>query len=45
MKRWLFVLPILLWLPQAALALPELDLDIELDPATRQFNATATLSR
>lgn len=40
MRHWLFVL---LWLPLAALALPRLDLDVQLDPATRQFQATATL--
>ncbi|MDP1957350.1 MAG: M1 family aminopeptidase, partial [Rhodocyclaceae bacterium] len=41
MKSWF---ALLLWLPLAALALPRLDLDVQLDPATRQFSATATLS-
>ena len=44
MRRWLFVLPLLLGWSLAARALPELELDVKLDPATRQFNATATLS-
>lgn len=41
MKRLLFVL---LWLPLAALALPQLEMEVQLDPATRQFSATATLT-
>ncbi|MDO8958708.1 MAG: M1 family aminopeptidase [Rhodocyclaceae bacterium] len=47
MKHWL---SLLLWLPLAVLAapappaLPHLDLDVQLDPASRQFNATATLT-
>ncbi|MDP1652965.1 MAG: M1 family aminopeptidase [Rhodocyclaceae bacterium] len=41
MKR-LFVL--LLWLPLMAWALPRLELDVQLDPATRQFSVTATLT-
>ncbi len=44
MKHWLFVLVNLLGLPLAALAMPQLDLQVQLDPATRQFNATATLT-
>ncbi len=41
MKRWLG-----LWLlaPLAALAMPQLDLEVHLDPATRAFTATARLS-
>ncbi|MHB1430274.1 MAG: M1 family metallopeptidase [Rhodocyclaceae bacterium] len=38
------LLLLLLWLPLAAWALPQLELDVRLDPATRQFEATATLS-
>jgi aminopeptidase N len=41
MKR-LFVL--LLWLPLMAWALPRLEIDVQLDPVTRQFNALATLT-
>jgi len=41
MKRLLLLL---LWLPLAAWALPHLELAARLDPATRQFNATATLT-
>jgi len=44
MKHWLFVLVNLLGLPLAALAMPQLDLQVLLDPATRKFNATATLT-
>jgi len=45
MKTWFA--PLLLWLPLAVLAAPaqpHLDLDVQLDPATRQFSATATLT-
>ena len=38
------LLPVLLLWPLAAMALPRLDLDIRLDPATRQFSATARLA-
>lgn len=53
MKTWF---ALLLWLPLAVLAVPvalaapaapvppHLDLDVQLDPATRQFHATATLT-
>ncbi|MDO9600677.1 MAG: M1 family aminopeptidase [Rhodocyclaceae bacterium] len=47
MRHWLIAL---LWLPLAVLAapaaqaLPHLDLEVQLDPATRQFHATATLT-
>ncbi len=47
MKRLLFAL---LWLPlavlaaPAALALPRVEMEVQLDPATRQFSATATLT-
>ena len=34
----------LLWLPLAAWALPHLELDVSLDPATRQLDVRATLS-
>lgn len=41
MKRW----PALtLWLPLLAWAMPHLELEVRLDPAARQFNATATLT-
>lgn len=40
MKRFLLLL---LWLPLVAWALPRLDLEVQLDPASRQFSATATL--
>lgn len=36
-------LTLLLWLPLMAWALPQLEIDVQLDPATRQFSATATL--
>jgi aminopeptidase N len=41
MKRWLYLL--LCW-PALALALPQLELEVQLDPATRQFSAHATLT-
>ena len=41
MKRLLFLL---CWLPLAARALPHLELDVRLNPETRQFDATATLT-
>jgi aminopeptidase N len=41
MKRWLFLL--LCW-PLVGLATPHLDLEVTLDPATRQFSAIATLT-
>jgi len=48
MTRWLQrgLLRCLLWLgwPLTALAMPQLAMEVSLDPATRQFQATATLS-
>lgn len=41
MKR---ILLLLLWLPLMAWALPRLELEVRLDPATRQFDAMATLT-
>jgi hypothetical protein len=41
MKRGLLLL---LWLPLAAWALPQLELAVQLDPATRQFSGRATLT-
>jgi len=41
MKRLLLLW---LWLPLAAWALPQLELEVRLDPATREFSATATLT-
>ncbi len=41
MKRWLCLL--LCW-PALALALPHLELEVQLDPVTRQFSAHATLT-
>jgi aminopeptidase N len=41
MKRWLVLL---CWLPLTTWALPQLELDVQLDPATRQFSARATLT-
>lgn len=41
MKRGLFLL---LWLPLLAWAVPQLELDVQLDPVTRQFSARATLT-
>jgi hypothetical protein len=38
------LLPILAWLPLLAAAQPRLDLDLSLDPATRQLSASARLS-
>ena len=44
MKRWpILMFWLLLWLPFAASALPHLELDVRLDPNTREFEATATL--
>ena len=40
MKHLFFLL---CWIPLAALALPHLELDVRLDPNTREFAATATL--
>ncbi|MBS3935303.1 MAG: hypothetical protein KGZ43_03940, partial [Sulfuritalea sp.] len=37
-------LPLLLWLPLAALAQPHLEIDARLDPATRQLDVRATLT-
>lgn len=38
------LLALLLFWPLSALALPRLELDVRLDPATRQFDATATVT-
>jgi len=38
-----FLLTLLLLLPLAAVAMPRLDLDVRLDPASRSLNVTATL--
>ena len=40
MKRWLVLL---FWWPLTVWAMPQLELDVRLDPQTRQFEATATL--
>jgi hypothetical protein len=37
-------LALLLWLPLAALAQPHLEIDVQLDPATRQLDVRATLT-
>lgn len=40
MKRWLVLL---FWWPFTARAMPQLDLEVSLDPSSRQFSASATL--
>ncbi len=44
MKRILLSLLLLFGFPLAAWSMPQLELDVQLDPATRQFSATATLT-